>query len=381
MTQDRVHVPKGWRPGALEDLVFFQRGYDITKAEQEPGDVPVVSSSGITSYHSQARAQGPGVVIGRKGSLGTIHYTDGPYWPHDTTLWSRDLKHNHARYVYYFLHTLDLQRYDVGNSNPTLNRNHIHRLPIAIPKYPIQKQIAAILSDYDCLIENSRRQIRLLERAARLLYEEWFVRLRFPGHQRIRIIDEVPEGWERKSLGTVCKDVREAVDPRMLPSDTAYVGLEHIPRRSITLVDWASPTRVDSTKFMFVKGDILFGRIRPYFHKVGFTLVDGITSSDAIVVRPRSRELYEYLLLFLSSNQFVSLASKTVREGSKMPRADWKFLLASEILVPEARHLVPFNETIGPILDQLRTLALTSRRLAEARDLLLPRLMNGEFAA
>ena len=292
-------------------------------------------------------------MIGRKGSLGTIHYTDGPYWPHDTTLWSRDLKHNHARYVYYFLHTLDLQRYDVGNSNPTLNRNHIHRLPIAIPKYPIQKQIAAILSDYDCLIENSRRQIRLLERAARLLYEEWFVRLRFPGHQRIRIIDEVPEGWERKSLGTVCKDVREAVDPRMLPSDTAYVGLEHIPRRSITLVDWASPTRVDSTKFMFVKGDILFGRIRPYFHKVGFTLVDGITSSDAIVVRPRSRELYEYLLLFLSSNQFVSLASKTVREGSKMPRADWKFLLASEILVPEARHLVPFNETIGPILDQL----------------------------
>jgi len=98
MMQGRVHVPKGWRPATLEDLVFLQRGYDITKEEQEPGDVPVVSSSGITSHHSQARSQGPGVVTGRKGSLGTIHYMDGPYWPHDTTLWSKDLKRNHARY-------------------------------------------------------------------------------------------------------------------------------------------------------------------------------------------------------------------------------------------------------------------------------------------
>lgn len=85
-----------------------------------------------------------------------------------------------------------------------------------------------------------------------------------------------------------------------LSPDTAYIGLEHIPRRSITLIDWASPTSVDSAKFMFLKGDILFGRIRPYFHKVGFALVDGIASSDAIVVRPTSHEFYEYLLLFLS---------------------------------------------------------------------------------
>lgn len=175
---------EGWREALLGDLVFFQRGYDITKTEQEPGHIPVVSSSGIHSYHSDFRAHGPGVVIGRKGSLGTIYYIDRPYWPHDTTLWSRDFKHNHARFVYYFLHTLELKRYDVGNSNPTLNRNHIHGLPIAIPEYPIQVRIASILSVYDNLIENNRRRIRLLERAARLLYKEWFVHLRFPGYER-----------------------------------------------------------------------------------------------------------------------------------------------------------------------------------------------------
>ena len=132
----------GWRLATLQHLVFFQRGYDITKAEQKHGDIPVVSSSGINSFHSEAKVDGPGVIIGRKGSLGTVHYVEGPYWPHDTTLWSKDLNGNHARFVYYFMHTLGLDRYDVGNSNPTLNRNHIHGLDIEIPEHQLQERSA-----------------------------------------------------------------------------------------------------------------------------------------------------------------------------------------------------------------------------------------------
>ena len=192
---------QGWRVAKLEDLVFFQRGYDITKAEQRPGDIPVISSSGINSYHSESKVDGPGVVIGRKGSLGTIHYVNGPYWPHDTTLWSKDIKGNHARFVYYFLHTLGLEHYDVGNSNPTLNRNHIHGLAITIPEYRIQERIASILSAYDDLIENNRRRIQLLEQAARLLYKEWFVQLRFPGHEHVKVKDGVPGQMSARTYG------------------------------------------------------------------------------------------------------------------------------------------------------------------------------------
>jgi len=102
-TLAKLRYRSGWKPAILQDLVFFQRGFDITKAEQKPGNIPVVSSSGVNSYHSEAKVDGPGVVIGRKGSLGTVHYVDGPYWPHDTTLWSKDLKGNLPRFVYYFL--------------------------------------------------------------------------------------------------------------------------------------------------------------------------------------------------------------------------------------------------------------------------------------
>ncbi|MBK8048788.1 MAG: restriction endonuclease subunit S [Anaerolineales bacterium] len=164
-------------------------------------DVPVVSSSGIVVAYSEAKCEGPGVVIGRKGTLGTVHYLEGPYWPHDTTLWSKDLRGNHARYVSYFLQTMGLQRFDVGNSNPTLNRNHIHSLEITIPEYRIQGRIASILSAYDDLIEANRRRMALLEQAARLLYREWFVRLRFPGWEGVKVVDGVPEGWEKATMG------------------------------------------------------------------------------------------------------------------------------------------------------------------------------------
>ena len=266
----------------------------------------------------------------------------------------------------------------IGSTMPNLNRGILSSVPVVLPPRDRQERIVDVLSAYDDLIENNRRRIRLLEQAARMLYEEWFVRLRFPGHEGMTVTNGVPEGWETKPLSTLCNEVRESVDPKTLPPDTAYIGLEHMPRRSITLNEWTSSEGVESTKLAFRQGDVLFGKIRPYFHKMGFTLTAGVASSDAIVIRPAHSNYYEYLLLLLSSDGFVSLASKTVREGSKMPRADWRFLSASDVLVPELSVLNAFRRVLRPILDQLRNLALTSRRLSAARDLLLPRLMNGE---
>jgi type I restriction enzyme S subunit len=366
--------------GKLKDLVVFQRGFDITKAEQVDGSYPVISSSGIHSYHADFKVEGPGVVIGRKGSLGTTFFVEDNYWPHDTTLWSKSLNGNNPKFVYYFMRNLDVNAFNVGAANPTLNRNHIHDLPVRIPDPNIQNRVADILSAYDDLIENNRRRMELLEDAARQLYREWFVRLRFPGREHTRIVNGVPEGWERSTLGDLCTDIRDTASPDQLEADTPYIGLEHMPRRSISLSEWERVEKVISTKHRFRAGEILFGKIRPYFHKVGIAFVDGVASADAIVIRPSAAELGGLVLMVVSSDAFVASTAQSMREGSKMPRADWKLMIQYPVLLPSQGLLSTFNDTVRSIVEQLKTLTFQNQKLRAARDLLLPRLMSGEIA-
>jgi type I restriction enzyme S subunit len=138
-----------WRSTTIGDVLTLQRGIDITRAEQRPGPVPVVSSGGISSYHDTAAITAPGVVIGRKGTLGTTFYLDCDYWPHDTTLWVKDFKGSLPRFVYYFFVNLDVKGLDVGSANPTLNRNHVHPLRVRWPDRPEQERIAAALGALD----------------------------------------------------------------------------------------------------------------------------------------------------------------------------------------------------------------------------------------
>ena len=114
-----------WKPALLKDLVFLQRGFDITKAQQKEGDVPVISSSGISRWHNEAMAAGPGVVIGRNGSLGKFTIARVSIGRMTRRCEQVDFKGNNPRFVYYALKCLGLERFNVGGANPTLNRNHI----------------------------------------------------------------------------------------------------------------------------------------------------------------------------------------------------------------------------------------------------------------
>ena len=255
-----------------------------------------------------------------------------------------------------------------------------HKIPVPVPPKEVQTTIGDTLSAYDDLIENNRRRIALLEAAARMLYREWFVHFRFPGHEHVKIIDGLPEGWERRMLGDVVDNVKDTVKPTDFSEDEIHIGLEHIPRRAFTLSDWEAAEDLASGKTRFEEGDILFCKIRPYFHKVGFTIRSGLASSDALVWRVKEKEDWPLVVCATSSDHFVAVASKTVREGSKMPRADWNVLKKYSLPKPLDGLLGVFNETILSITAQCKALVLQNRALAQARDLLLPRLMNGEIA-
>lgn len=270
---------------------------------------------------------------------------------------------------------------ETGATAKHVNMVDIRKLElVGLPSLAIQKAAGVTLAAYDDLIENNRRRMALLEESVRLLYREWFVRLRFPGYEHTRITDGVPKGWKRKTLGDLCSEIRESVLPNALEPDTPYIGLEHIPRRSISLNEWGKAEQVTSNKNRFRSGEILFGKIRPYFHKVGVAFVDGVASSDAIVIRPVEEKLHGLVLMTASSDEFVAVTSQTMKEGSKMPRADWKQMRAYSVPLPPAGLLETFDGVVQPIIAQLKALTFSNQKLRTARDLLLPRLMNGELA-
>ena len=360
------------------DFIQLQRGHDLTKEQIVTGNYPVVSSTSIMGYHNEYRAEGPGVVIGRSGTLGVVQYIKTNYWPHNTSLYVKDFKGNLPKFVYYFMKNFGVSSHGGGSAVPTLNRNSLSKIKIRIPDIQTQRRIADILSAYDDLIENNQRQIKLLEEAAMRLYREWFVKLRFPGYERTKIVDGVPEGWDRGSFEDLCTQIKDTVKPKDIVASTPYIGLEHIPRKSICLNEWVSADGVNSNKFKFTQDDILFGKIRPYFHKVGFALVDGVTSTDSMVFRAKDN-MFGLLLMIASSDSFVQYSYITCKEGSKMPRADWNEMKRYQILIPDNKILMDFNRRIYEYTRLMKLLSLQIRSLRQARDKLLPRLMSGEI--
>jgi type I restriction enzyme S subunit len=263
----------------------------------------------------------------------------------------------------------------------TVDRIPIIEFPnfeVVLPPLPIQRKIADILSAYDDLIENNTRRIRILEQMAQAMYREWFVHFRFPGHEGVKVVDGLPEGWEAKSLGDIACEVRRGVQPNQVHPNTPYFGLEHLPRKSIALAEWGKAREVQSTKLAFKKGEILFGKIRPYFHKVGVAPVDGVCSSDTIVIVSKLPEFYGLVLACVSSEDFVNHATLT-SQGTKMPRANWDILVKYPVAVPHQPLLQQFNDQMKDMVELIQNLIFRNRNLRRTRDLLLPRLVGGEI--
>lgn len=285
------------------------------------------------------------------------------------------------KYIYYQLRSPYIGRWleqiSIGATMPSINTGLLSGIEMYLPSLEIQRRIADILSAYDDLIENNRKQIKLLEEAAQRLYKEWFVDLRFPGHEHTKIVDGVPEGWRVTTLDEICSVRKEMLTPEKIDVDTPYIGLEHIPRKDICLSEWGSSSEISSNKFRYYEDDILFGKIRPYFHKVGFALNNGVTSTDAIVLKS-TEGLWSLLLMTASSSEFVSYTYQNCKEGAKMPRADWKQMKSYPTIIADRAIQSAFEDQIYTITRKIKVLALQINRLSEARDRLLPKLMSGE---
>lgn len=265
-----------------------------------------------------------------------------------------------------------------GSGQPFISLSLLRDFLVPVPPEPTMIKSVSILSAYDDLIENNQKQIKLLEEAAMRLYKEWLVNLRFPGHENTPIVDGVPVGWEKSTFESLCTLIKDSVTPKDVTSETPYIGLEHIPRKSFCLNEWTNTQNVNSNKFRFLTNDVLFGKIRPYFHKVGFAITNGVCSTDAMVFRA-NEDMFGLLLMTAFSEAFVNHSYQTCKEGSKMPRADWNEMKQYPIMIPNETILKEFNKKIGDLTDLVHRLCKQILLLKQARDRLLPKLMSGQI--
>lgn len=178
-----------------------------------------------------------------------------------------------------------------------------------------------------------------------------------------------------EEVGDLAEDVRRSVPKGELEDATPYVGLEHIPRRSLALDDWETVTELGANKLLFEPNEVLFGKIRPYFHKVSVAPFHGICSADTIVIRAKEAEHRALTTACVSTEAFVAHASATAN-GAKMPRANWKVLVDYPLVHPPIALLGKFSQFYEDVITKQQVLNQRNQTLRQTRDLLLPKLLS-----
>lgn len=292
---------------------------------------------------------------------------------------------NNAQFVYFYLHTIDFKRFDVGNSNQTLNRNHIHNLPILIPPLETQQRIVNILSAYDDLIENDLRRMVLLEEAARQLYREWFVRLRFPGYEHTRLIDGVPEAWAKKRIGDAADCVgggtpSTSVSEYWEDGDVTWVTPTDVTRNNhFVLIDSEKKITEGGLQNSSAKIVPRHAVLMTSRASIGFFAVAGkevCTNQGFFSIVAHDPMLWPYLLFHLSERVEEIRA---MGSGSTYPEVSRGKFREFEVVLPKHSLISAFCEQATELLKQIRVLKLVNQKLRAARDLLLRHLMSGEI--
>lgn len=299
-----------------------------------------------------------------------------------------------SRFLYYVMLTRDFfmqaDTVAIGAAQRTISLTALRNMEVKLPSMETQYRIASILSRYDSLIENYQKQIKLLEEAAQRLYKEWFVDLHFPGHENAKIVDGVPEGWEKKTIDDVTCKVTTGLNPRknfvLGKGSNYYVTIKNMADNTLFLDDRCD--RVDNEALEKINkrsdlkiGDILFSGIGTIGR---VALVDIPTnnwnvSESVFTLRVNDIVTKEFLYLMLLSpdmqNYCQSNAHGAAQKGIRM--ADLK---AYSFNLPPFGVIQKFTNLVTPTIKKVSSIRNQIRLLTEARDRLLPRLMNGEIA-
>jgi type I restriction enzyme S subunit len=367
-----------WEKLKLGEVCILNYGKNLPASKRQDGIVPVYSSAGQIDFHSLPHVDSEGIIIGRKGSVGKIYFSDVPFFPIDTSYYIIPDEKYDLKFLYYNIQILGLEDLNSDAAVPGLNRNNAYSQLINIPPLETQKRIADILSAYDGLIENNLKRIKLLEQAAQNIYKEWFVNLRFPGYENAVINEEtgLPVGWRKTKLGElVSLQQGFALNKKSRHHISEEVSKYPLLKISDLFKGFESLYVKDTIpkQFLVDKHEIIFSRTGQVGH--AFMGRKGVVYNNCFRVKPNDKIDSLFLYQILIEPQFVSYV-KGLATGAAQPDLNHGAFKSIEIVLPTRELQDKFsilkesNQTLKFNLIEQNT------KLKAARDILLPRLMN-----
>ena len=368
------------------------------------GPYPVIASTGQVGTHHAAAVNGPGVVIGRSGSLGGGQFVRSDFWPLNTTLWVKDFQGNDRRFCYYFLKSLDLSLFNAGSGVPTLNRNHIHPLPVKIPSVITQRAIAHVLGTLDDKIELTQRMNETLEEMARALFKSWFVNFdpvrakmegRWPRGESLpglppdlydlfpnRLIPselgEIPEGWEVKPLDEIATFLNGlALQKYPANGGPTLPVIKDCPvcERGHALGADAASSSIPS-KYIVHDGDVSVSLGRAVWNfRCG---AGGPGALNQHLFKVSSDSYPKWLYYHWVREHLPEFRGIAADKTTTMGHIQRRHLRKALAVVPDFPLLDRMSCHLQLLLERSIALRLESRGLATQRNVLLPKLVSGE---
>ncbi len=373
-----------WAVQKLEEIVSIKTGKLDSNAAVPNGQYPFFTCDPQTLAINTYAYDTEAVLLAGNNASGnyTAKYYHGKFNAYQRTYIIESIDKGKLD-IHYFLYALNeqlalLKSISSGSTTKFLTMSMLKPLSVPCPTISVQHRIASILSAYDDLIENNRRQIKLLEEAAQRLYREWFVELRFPGHESVKVVDGVPEGWMKGTLNTIAEFTGKKANKAERERYKCYLPIDCLPKKSLAYINHDNISNAESSLLSFAKYDIIFGAMRPYFHKVVIAQEEGLTRSTCFVINSRSKEYWSYVCMLLFSEEAIDYATH-VSVGTTMPYVRWKDFERMPVLIPSQKVAAHFHEMLLPIIQKISCIAKHIALLSEARDRLLPKLMSGEM--
>ena len=425
----------------LNEFITLQRGFDLPSSKRISGNVPVVASTGIAGYHNEIKVKAPGVVIGRSGSIGGGQYIEKDFFPLNTTLYVKDFKGHYPRFIYYLLKSIDFTSFNVGTGVPTLNRNHLSSILISDLGIDKEKEIANILGSLDQKIQLNTQINQTLEQIAQALFKSWFVDFD-PVRAKIQALSDrlsleqaelaamqaisgktpeeltalsqtqpdhyaelaetakafpckmveidgvaVPKGWEYKPADKLFDIGIGKTPPRKEtewfstnPDDMQWISIKDMGNSGVFITEsseFLTNQAVDKFNIRKIPENTVLLSFKLTIGRVSIT-TSKTTTNEAIAhfkITDKSFLTTEYLYLFFQQFDFNSLGSTS----SIATAVNSKTIKGIEILIPNEELIKAFKMKISNIFAQIKNLTIENKNLVETRDLLLPKLLNGEI--